>query len=182
MNAEAARHSRLGAMDESARNAFLAAILELHRIQPALQRMRREPAVDPGRRLGRFRRNSVAFGGKAREVMAVQRHAPQLLLVGGGFLRAEVAARREQAVAVARHDRIEVNQVSQAILGPVGHPGNHHSAVGMAHQHHLFELLPLQHVRDVGNVRVQPDAGLQQMGTLAATCERGREHLVPPAG
>src|SRR2546427_763129 len=51
--------------------------------------------------------------------------------------------------------------------------------IGMADQDDVLQVLEFDHVHDVGDVRVQIDAGGEKMNALAQACERRRVDLVP---
>ena len=48
-----------------------------------------------------------------------------------------------------------------------GNAGNNEAAIGVAAQHHLTQPLRLHQVDDIGDMRGEVDAGLQQMRALA---------------
>jgi hypothetical protein len=51
--------------------------------------------------------------------------------------------------------------------------------IGMADQDDVLQVLEIDHINDVGDVRVQIDTGGEKMNALAQACERRRIDLVP---
>lgn len=48
----------------------------------------------------------------------------------------------------------------------------------MAHEHHVVQILPLQDVHDIPDVRFESNTSVEKMGALAEAGERWREHYV----
>jgi len=87
-----------------------------------------------------------------------------------------VAAR---GVAVRRHEGIEEHDRADRIAHLLGDARDDHAAIGVADQHDVVEVLPFDHVDDVGNVGREIDLAADQVRALAEPGHRGREHLVP---
>jgi len=49
--------------------------------------------------------------------------------------------------------------VSDATGYPIGHSGDDHPPIAMAHEDHVLQFLELKNVDDVGNVRFEVDLG-----------------------
>ena len=138
-----------------------------------------QPSVHPRKDFRGLTWNPVQLSRARHDVFSVGRHAAPSLNVRIAVRIAHLPARTDQALAIAQDHRVQVHQVPQSFPGPVRNAGNDAPAVGMTHQHHVRQLLPLEHVHDVGNVRIETDVGMQQVGPLAASGKRGRIHPMP---
>ena len=91
------------------------------------------------------------------------------------------AEQTEQAVAVAGHEGVEVDEVADPV-GDVGEAaGHHHPAVGEAEQHDAVEVLVEDVVDDVAHVGAEVDLRTAEVGPLAEAGEAGREDVVAGA-
>ena len=73
----------------------------------------------------------------------------------------------EQRLTVLHDPRIEIDEVPDARRLRVGDAGDHRSAIAVADENDIVEILEPQHVRDVPAVQVDVDIGRQQMRPLA---------------
>ena len=82
-------------------------------------------------------------------------------------------------LAVGGYYPVHVHHVGDALWADLGHAGDDHSSVGMAHQHHILKTFVAQHLNNVLDVDVQCDIGWVefgvQVGALTHAGERGRE-------
>jgi hypothetical protein len=105
-------------------------------------------------------------------------------------LRQDVVHR---ALAVLRHEGIEVHETCDALRHAIGGAGNHHAAVAVAEQHHAIKLLRLEHAdnvldmrlevyRGAGEVRPLPEAGEgRRVDLVTGAAQQGRQALPAPA-
>ncbi len=92
----------------------------------------------------------------------------------GGFLEAlaEVGRREiEDRLAVLRHQRVEIDEVREALRHPVGDAGHDHAAVALAGQDHIVQVLIAKQVDDVLDVGLQADLRRRQVRSLAVAGE-----------
>ena len=71
-----------------------------------------------------------------------------------------------------RRRRVEVDETSHPLGLPVGRAGDHHAAVAVADQDHVAQVLEAQHGGDVGDVPLEVDPLVQQVGPLTEPGER----------
>ncbi len=154
----AARHHRLGRQADAA--------LE------AAQRLRIAPRHDPVDvglpRIGRQR---------------IGRHQPAIAAAGLRALAHRMAAVRSsevgEALAVTRHERVEIDQPRDALARAVGHAGRHHAPVAVADQYDVVQILAVQRAAHVGDMGVEVVLRARQMLALAKAGVGGNEDLVP---
>jgi len=84
-----------------------------------------------------------------------------------------------QPVAVAWHERVQVDQVPDPVADVLQRARDHAPAVGEAEQHDPVEILIQHHVDHIGDVGGQAHLRAGQMDPLADASQAGREHLVP---
>ena len=135
--------------------------------------MRRGLRVDPCP----IRRQARIEGGRGA------RRDGETAAVGG--LRDEprqvVGAKLEQAVAVGRHEGIEVDERRDALRHPVGDARHDDATIGVPHQDDVLEVLPQDHVADVGDVGVEIDLHVGEVRPLAQSRQRRRVDLMSGA-
>ena len=78
--------------------------------------------------------------------------------------------------AVARHGCVEIDEASNAVGRPLGDGRDHRSAVAVADQRDVVQVLVVQKAHDVGDMGVQADVGTKQMRALAKAGQRRRDH------
>jgi len=85
----------------------------------------------------------------------------------------------EQALPVLRRKGVDIDHAGDAARHPVGRPGRHHAAIGMAEQGNVLQILDLDHRGDVLDMGRQVDSGVRQMGALAQPGVGRRKKLMP---
>jgi hypothetical protein len=88
------------------------------------------------------------------------------------------ASQVEQGLAVARHEGVEVHEPGDPLGGAVGDDGRDHAAVAVADQHHVAQVLEVQHGQDVGDMRLEVELGTCEVAALAEAGVGRREELV----
>jgi hypothetical protein len=83
-----------------------------------------------------------------------------------------------QALAVLRHEGVEVDEPSNARRHAIGNAGGDHAAVAVTHEHDVGKILALDHAQHVGDVRVQGDGAARLVRALAEAGVGGGENLV----
>ena len=63
-------------------------------------------------------------------------------------------------LAVFRHERIEIDQVSEALRRAIGNACDHHPARAVPHQDDAAEVLIRQDIHDVLHMDIESDVGL----------------------
>lgn len=177
------------AVDESARQGSHPIGVKIQRLQVGPKGLRRLAPVHP-----------VAVAAFESEQAGIGRRQTQAT-AGGGGIDAALAGFRAVGTAPAlarkRHRSIQIDQARQHtrafLLQTVGHTGDDHASIAVAHQHHapqLFGLDQADHVLDVG-MQVHP--GAEQVGTLPHAGQRDgvridaspaqqRQHAPPAPG
>ena len=85
----------------------------------------------------------------------------------------------EQALAVPRHEGVEIDQLRDALARPVGDAGRHHAAIAVPDQHDIAQVLHLEHADDIGDVGVEIDRRAGEMRALAEAGIGRRPQLMP---
>ncbi len=77
---------------------------------------------------------------------------------------------------------VEIDELADPVERAVGDARDHHPAVAVAGEDRVAEVLVVEHVDDVGDVRVEVDVGAQQVGPLTQAGQRRAVNLValPP--
>ena len=91
---------------------------------------------------------------------------------------AELGGKVEPALAVLRFERVEPDDRGDAVSDLLQRAGARPPAVGVHDQADVLEVLPFEHVDEVGDVGVEIDVLAHEVRALADAGERRREHLV----
>ena len=152
-------------------------------LEPGLETLDRH--VDPARA------KPFDIGGRCIRRRRIRRHAPavaglrQLL-----HARTRHLVQVEQRLSVLRHEGVDINQLRDPVARAVGHAGGKHAAIAVADQHDVAQILILDDVQHVLDMRIEIDGRMGQMRALAeARVARGdqpmpgrlhqRVHLLP---
>ena len=84
----------------------------------------------------------------------------------------------DDALAVGRHEGVEVDELGDPLGHPVGDAGDDVAGRAVPDQQHAVEVLVAHEVDDVGDVRRHPDLRGRQVGPLAETGQGRRVDLV----
>ena len=87
----------------------------------------------------------------------------------------------EQRLAVFRQESVEIDQRPDPLADRGGNAGDHHAAIGMAADDHIGQVLILDHVDDIADMRRERDVIVGEMGALA-DAGMGRRVNVMPGG
>jgi hypothetical protein len=84
----------------------------------------------------------------------------------------------EQALAVRRNERVEINERPERVRRALGDTGDHHAAVGVATEDNVGQVLALKHTANVSDVRVKIDVSTHQVRPLTQARQGGRVDLM----
>lgn len=111
------------------------------------------------------------------------RDAPGRAGSGGGFDQVPGHGYDvEDALAIGRDHRVEVDQPRYPVRDLAYHGGDDHPGVAVPHQYHVAQLVLHQEGDDVGDMGVEADVRTEQVLLLAVTGQRGGEDPVPGPG
>ena len=79
---------------------------------------------------------------------------------------------------MARHERVEIDQVGDPVSGAVCNTRGDHTAVAVPDQDHVTQVLKFQYVQDIGDVGVEVDARMRQVRALTNAGVGGRDECV----
>jgi len=137
----------------------LACPAQLHPMLEGFDRLHYPPRGYPGN--VRFAR--VWGQGIRRNPPAVAQGSGRLAHASSNVGRLKI----EQGLAVARYERIQIDEVPQSLRRPVGNGCGHHATVAVPDEHHISEILELEDGQNVRDVRLQSDLGGGKMHALS---------------
>ena len=85
----------------------------------------------------------------------------------------------EQRLSVVGHERIEIDQLRDAVPRAVGDAGRDHAAIAVADQRDVAQILVLDDVENVLDVGFEIDRRIGQMLALAETGVARRDQAMP---
>ena len=68
-----------------------------------------------------------------------------------------------------RHEGVDIDQLPDLVAGAVGDPGRDHAAIAVADQHDVAQILVLDDIQHVLDMRIEIDRWIGQMRALAET-------------
>jgi hypothetical protein len=89
------------------------------------------------------------------------------------------AGTRHPSPPILGHERVEIDEVGQALRHPIGDGRHDHAAVALTGQDDPVQVFVAEQVEDVLDVRLQPYLRARQVDALGKAGERGGEDLVP---
>jgi hypothetical protein len=84
----------------------------------------------------------------------------------------------EQRLAVPRHERVDVQEPRDPVRDAVGDRGDDHAAVALPDEHDIVEVVELEVLEHVLDVRPEVDGRRGEMTALAEPGQRRPRHLV----
>ena len=72
----------------------------------------------------------------------------------------------DEGLTLDRRGRVEVYPSANSVGCTIGHSGDHHAALAVTHQDHIFQILELKHGNDVTYVHVEVHVGTEQVGAF----------------
>ena len=77
-----------------------------------------------------------------------------------------------------RHDGVKIDKRANALRQPAGGTRNDHTAIGMADETDILEILPFDMVDNIKHMGVGNDVGRRKMAALAKAGQRRRCHVM----
>src|SRR5580704_6657962 len=136
---------------------------------------------DPDRLRGQFRLDPGAIAGVDRERLSPRRGTRYFAFLDGRqrALAAELGRQIKPALTILRYESVEIDDRSYAVRYLLDGTRDRPTSIGMGDQANIRQILPSDHVDDVGNVGIEIDAAADQMRAFAEAGERRRKNLVP---